>query len=663
MTEPEGTIERRFEASLDAFVVFFGVWTVFCNLLVFAGASFRLLLLLSPLPVAGSIALFLLLRRSRPAAPLPLAPRKARIPLPYKLVCAALLVAGYAWSSHFVIFWMTAAALLVVCWLDRPRRAGEVESGRRGVARVEAALLVAVILGAALFTTFVHRPDADDAMYMSVPVALLDHPERPVLHEDTMHGEEGFPLLGPFYRVTSHEVLVGALAFVTRLDPRVLYYFCFPLLFAALLVVAHWLPLRLASPRTATFGLLLTCFVIWAWGDVHHAYGNFGFVRLFQGKAVLVSICAPAIFYYAMRFVSRGDLASWLRLALAQVAMMGLSVSGVFVAPLLAGLVLLGGWRPDRRSTRIFLTGLLASTAVLVAGIVVARQVQAFGEFVSPLESGSTLKSLGLVLGHGWRSWLALFGLLAAAASSCATPRLRSSAGYLTAAFILLLNPWAGDLIARLEPTVSWRALWAIPFPLILGLMGAQLAARGPSRYGIRLGAIGVVVFGLVFALVPGRWTSSVTNKAQFRLAAFKLGEGGPAAERAVELTPPGGVILAPRRVAMWVTGIRHHPRLLAVRQDYLEIIVGKVLGPDEALQRRVLMEFVHGKRGISAAVSVADEIARREIDTVVTHPDLTARGGTVFFEELASRGYVREEVAHGFLVWTRGDPQDILDP
>jgi hypothetical protein len=307
--------------------------------------------------------------------------------------------------------------------------------------------------------------------------------------------------------------------------------------------------------------------------------------------------------------------------------------------------------------------GLLASTVVLVAGIVVTRQVQAFGEFVSLLESASTVKSLELVLGPGWRGWLALFALLGTAASTCATPRMRSSVGYLFAAFVLLLNPWAGDLIARVEPTVSWRSLWAIPFPLIVGLFGAQLAARGRSRYGIGLGAVGVLIFGLVFALVPGRWTSAADNKASFRLAAFKLGEGGPAAERAVEVTPAGGVILAPRRAAMWITGIRHHPRLLAVRQDYLDIVVGKALGAEEARQRRVLMEFVHGKRGIAEAVPVAEEIARRGIYTVVTHPDLTARGGEIFFGELARRGYVREEIANGFLVWTRTDPPAMLEP
>jgi hypothetical protein len=46
----------------------------------------------------------------------------------------------------------------------------------------------------------------------------------------------------------------------------------------------------------------------------------------------------------------------------------------------------------------------------------------------------------------------------------------------------------------------------------------------------------------------------------------------------------------------------------------------------------------------------------------VVTHPDLAARGGAVFFEALRERGYTSEESANGYLVWTRDSAARILD-
>jgi len=642
---------------LDAFVVFFGAWTLYCNVLVFSQASFHLLMLLSPLPVAVSFGLWIWLRRGATSATRQIVPREARVPWPYKLGAAAIVVAGYVWTQQLVLFWVLGTIFLVGCLLDQPRNATPARQREHGLERLDVVLLIVAILLAVTFTAIVHRPDADDAYYMSVPVALLDHPDRPVLQSDTMHGDEGFPLLGPFYRTVSYEVLIGAVAFVSGLDHRIPYYVLFPLVFAALLVIAHWLPLRLICPRIASTGVLFVCLAMMVWGDVHHTYGNFGLVRLFQGKAVLVSICAPAVLYYGLRFSSSGNRFDWVRLGLAQVAMMGLSASGVVIAPLLGGLVLLGSWRPDGRSTRILFLGLLASAVVVLEGVMVLVQVREFGEIVSPLEDTSTAKSLGLVLGHGWRAYLALYGLLGAAALSCATSRHRGIVGYLTAAFVLLLSPWSGDLISRAEETFAWRSLWAIPFPLILALAVAQLARRGPTRLGFRLGALVAVIFALVFTLSPGRWTWIAENKAQVRLAVFRVGEGSPAAERAVQVTPRDGVILAPRKVAMWITGIRGHPRLLGVRQDYLDIVVGKALGADEARRRRELMEFVHGKRETGMFREIADEIVRRRIDTVVTHPDLAARGGQAFFTEIADRGYEREEADNGYLIWKRSLP------
>jgi hypothetical protein len=355
-----------------------------------------------------------------------------------------------------------------------------------------------------------------------------------------------------------------------------------------------------------------------------------------------------------MRYSVDGGAAGWVRLALAQVVAMGFSPSGLIVAPLTAGLVLVGSWQPDRRATRLLFTGLAASAVVTVQAVVATLQVREFGEIVSPLDATSTAKALDLVLGHGWRAGLALFGLLGAVALSRHSPRRRGTVGYLTAAFLLLLSPWAGALISRAEPTFAWRALWAVPFPLVLGAMCAQLASRGPRIAGVRVGTVGVLIFALLFAFVPGRSTWAAENKARIKLSVLRVAEGFPAAERVVEVTRHDGLVLAPRRVATWITGMRGHPRLVGVRQDYLDIVVGKALGPDEARQRYLLMRFVQGKLGTDRTLSVADEIERREIDTVVTGPDLTAVGGQEFFDELARRGYDREDAAGGYILWTR---------
>jgi hypothetical protein len=636
-------LNRLFEAALDGFVTFFGLWTLVTVALVFAGGSFNALLLLSPLVVAASLWLWRMLRR----APEPQANEEsgsaARFPVPYRLVAAAAILALYAGTQQLWLLWALGGAFLALCLLDGPREA-EARPVAPAAGRAELVVVVVCLLAALSFTTLVHRYDADDAYYMSVPTAALDQRAQPLLAGDTMHGEPGLPLLGPHYRTVSYELLIAAVSFATGVDHRLHYYLLFPLLLATIWIVACRQTLRLLAPRGAAIGLAVICLVTMVWGDTHHAYGNFGLVRLFQGKAALVTIGAPFTLYYGLRYAAVGGRAAWLRLALAQLTMMGFSASGAVIAPLLAGLVLLGGWRPDAKRTRRFLVGLTASALPVIAAGIVALQVREFGAIVSPLDATGTARAIEMVLGQGPRALLALFGMLAAAALS---PRL---AGYLLAAFVLLLSPWSGQLISLAEETFAWRVLWAIPFPLILGIGAARAATTMP-----RAGLVGALIFAAVFAAVPGKTTWSAENKASFRLAAFKVGDGFPAAARAVAVTPAGGSVLAPRRAAMWITGFRNHPRLLAVRQDYLEITVGKVHGPEEAAERRLLMEFVHGKLGADRSREVAAAVERRAIDTVVTHPDLTARGGEAFFAELGRLGYGREQLPNGYIVWTRG--------
>lgn len=644
---------RAVKSAVDGFFVFLGVWTIYCNLSLFSGGSFNWLLALSPLPLAAAAGIWIWLRRPTLVPVAPEAPaREAKLPAKFKVAIALAIATLHALTGNASLFWIFGAPFALFCCWDQPRRKPFDDGASR--ATMGAWLVILTLFVAVAFTAVVHRPDADDAYYMSVSVSLLDNPQAPMLQADTMHGDPLLPLLGPYYRTASYEMLIAALAFLSGSDPRFAYYTVMPLLFAAMLVLVSWLCLRRVAPLGAAVGVAVTCLAMMVWGDVPHSFGNFAFVRLFQGKAALVSICVPGILYYGSRFAERGDARNWIRLALAQLACMGLSASGLVIAPLAAGLVLLGGMRRDRDALARLSLGLLACLPVLAAALVVTLQVKEFGEIVSPPDESSTARSIEIAMGIGARTQLALGALLLAIATAVGGRGRRSALGYLTAAFVLLLSPWSGALLSRAEPTFSWRSLWALPFPLIVGALVAGWISLGADRSRRRLGIAASLLLVGLFVLVPGIVTWSSANHAAFELAAYRVAEGRPAAEEAVRATPSDGTILAPRLVAMWITGIRGHPRLLAVRQDYLEIVVAKVYGEQEAERRRTMFEFVHGELGTARSLEVADEIARREIDTIVTHPDLHAQGAEIFFGELERIGYRRHVVEHGFTLWTR---------
>jgi len=654
MTDPPPShFVRGVKSLVDAFFVFFGVWTVYCTISVFFGGSFSWLLALTPLALAAAAGIWIWLRRPI-AAPIEdeVPTREARVSVRIKIAAALAIAALHTLTGNAALLWTLGTPFALFCCWDQPKR--KPSSDGRSRSRAGLLLVLLTVIVAIAFTAVVHRPDADDAYYMSVPVSLLDHPRAAMLQADTMHGDPLLPLLGPYYRTVSYEILIGAMAFLTGSDPRFVYYAVMPLLFAAMLVLIHWLCLRRVAPHGAAVGVAVTCVAMMVWGDVHHSFGNFSFIRLFQGKAVLVSLCVPAILYYATRFTERGDARSWVRLALAQLAGMGLSASGLVIAPLAAGLVLLGGLRHGRSGLTRLLLGILSAAPVVAAALVVTFQVQEFGEIVSPLDATSTDRSIEIAMGHGLRTHLALAALLLAIATAGASRGRRGALGFLAAGFVLLLSPWSGELFSLAEPTFSWRSLWAIPFPLIIGGLVAGWISVGRESLNRQLGAAVSLLLVVLFVFVPGTHTWSQANKSSLQMRAYRVGNGWPAAEAAVAQTPANGLILAPRRVAMWITGIRQHPRLLAVRQDYLTIVVAKVYGDQEAKRRRAMLEFVHGKLGIARSLEIASEIERREINTIVTHPDLHAQGAEIFFAELERIGYRRQDVENGFALWTR---------
>ena len=52
-------------------------------------------------------------------------------------------------------------------------------------------------------------------------------------------------------------------------------------------------------------------FVLVAVGETHRWYGNFSFVRMWQGKSIFLSVFMPLVYAYALRFAVRPNLRDW----------------------------------------------------------------------------------------------------------------------------------------------------------------------------------------------------------------------------------------------------------------------------------------------------------------------------------------------------------------
>jgi hypothetical protein len=434
-----------------------------------------------------------------------------------------------------------------------------------------------------------------------------------------MHGEIDLPLLLPVYRVHSFELLTAEIAHLTGLAPIWVYYLVLPTLLAMLMIIAHWLVLRRLLPKAAFMALLVVLLVMLAWGDRHRSYANFGFVRLFQGKSVLLSVMVPLAFYYALRYIEGRDLRSLLLMCLVPIAGIGCSSSGLLSITAIVCLVLLAGWRPNLPQTKLVAAGLLAAVYPALVGLWMMGDVAASGGLSIRSMATDAASSTTRVFGDGGRAFLGFFAILAF--SFMVTPgrrKLLLGFAFLTVAFVF--SPWTSKLAAAtVSANMSWRIYWAVPVPLLVGLafagLGVELTAGWRSG---TLRGVACLLPGILFCAMPGTWAMSPDNGTRIGSPGYKVPEQYAIAEEAIRLTPPRGRVLASADVSPWIPVHRDHPYPIAVRASFVRNLADG-MGRQEADLRLWMLGFVSVDDPPERIRElVVQEIESRRIDTIV---------------------------------------------
>ena len=618
------------DRSVPLLVLPYAVWTMYVHLITAAHASFDTLLYGSPIMVlvaaVATAAWFRLpwpallyqpaITGGQPAAATARAIGHRSVPfavLAMAIVWVGLLSAGL---SYPVFWWMTLPAMFGA-WMwnlrDEACATFEVDAGKRA-----AWIVVMVAAAAVCITLFASRPDADDAFYRSISATLLRYPKQPVLLHDTLYRLPDVPILLQFYRLSNYDVLVAALARLTVADHLLIAYLVLPSLFAAFSVLGWAYLLRRIVPARWPWVLLILFLVVMALGEAHAAYGNFAFVRLFQGKAILVTGMVPVIAGSALVFARRGGARHWLLLFAAQIAALGISASALFVAPAAAMLGLAGGWSPNVASSRRFVLGLFASAYVFGAGWVM-ESVTHGGE---DLVSASPMPAVMPILDDTWGWWstrLLLVALLAAWAFVRDPVRAR----YLSAgAFFFLLavlDPYTVRFVADhlVGIRTYWRLTWTLPLPLFLAvLLDGAIERALHMRSKLLAGGVCVALAGL--AIVFG-WRFGTLRSANGVTLGLPEPKVAPVeyqiAATVAKDVPENGAVLAPEAVSIWVPGFVVHPELLGVRSLYLT----RAFSRRDAARRDALMRYVAGEyRPPDSAVWFDDALSRYGLTTVV---------------------------------------------
>jgi hypothetical protein len=421
----------------------------------------------------------------------------------------------------------------------------------------------------------------------------------------------------PVYRLHSYEVWNGALSLLTGV-PAIA---CFHLIGAALgaLLVPLCLArlLRWLTPRDWLWTVLAVVWVLIAAGDVHRWYGNFAFVRIWQGKSIFLFVFLPLVYAYAVEFALRPTLRSWVLLAAAQIAALGCSSSAVWAAPVGALVAACCALRPTRAGLRRALLVVLASMYVLGMGwgmkqaVELDREARAkpSTEETEPLRAqkaaelarrhkpGNQLEeALGLVTGNSHLRTATLVALLAAWACCGRGLARRFAIVVPLAVTLLILNPYTTLWLSENVTGVSyWRSLWALPIPLLMALMlvaPLRLAGRRRSA-GVFAVLAGFAVFA---AAVPGVRGLSQENGVELGWPRLKvLPETYRWAVLLTQKAGPGAVVVAPGSISIWLPTLHHRVHPLVVRSMYLYRYRNQ-LGMEGFLHRLLMANYAGGE-------------------------------------------------------------------
>jgi hypothetical protein len=662
----------------DGAAVAFALWTLCCHALVVAGGNLQHLIALYA--VTATLALFLWRRLSQrlspqsPAPPSELAggtgPAIGWVTGTPGLALRMLgLIVGVTAAIAIspeqhpgALWWITVAVLgtaaLPFVFVEPPPVTQPDASRWRELALwTIAGVCLCVVL-------VVHRPDIDDAFYINLAVAAADMPSQPLMSGDTMLGVSGLPMHMPAHRIHSYELWNGALSYITGI-PAI---YCFHWIAAGLVAIgvplSHARLFRLLTPKHWVWAVAVLVVVLLASGETHRSYGNFSFVRLWQGKAIYLFFFMPLVYAYGIRFALRPGIASWTLLCAAQIGALGCSSSAVWAAPAGALMALCCGLRPTRRGLATFAVGALASSYVLIAGWLLRGELQPMlATEIREFHFGAQFDSaLTHVFGISRLLQFGVASVLLAWACWGAGLARRFAIVFPLAVWLVLLNPyWDNWVAANLTGPSFWRAMWSLPAPILMTLIlvaPLQFGRNGSRRalLGSRVACVAAVA---TFALgVPRYSTFGADNAAP---ADMGIWLGAPSiqipslnrkwAALLTESVPPGSFVVAPPNISVWISTFHDRAYPLQTRRLYLYRHAA-FLGVDDTEDRTAMTRYVGGMAtGGNPAAAFGRGLDRYQIAGVCLRDSPLAAESRLV---LQATGFRRTQRADQHEIWVR---------
>ncbi len=471
-------------------------------------------------------------QQASPSEPLLCAPTQKWMFTTVLLLVASLFV---AWSLAteaiprkvaIALFGLLFATNFAVSVIARRRNAVElapVESPPTASAKIVSAAVALLLVFQLVSTTICVREDKDDCLYLSAALLLQDEPAMGI--EEPSHRGEGLPS-NPQYAWQTWELWGALLARVTGVHPLVVFR---TLLAPVIVLISFFLYaqiLKIALPRShrAIAMLILLTYLTIGMSSHFSAY-NYLLPRPAQGKTWLIHVATPAIIIFALEFVRRPRLSTWLLLLSSSFAALGFAPTAVFLVPSLLGPLLLATLvvtpRPSTLKSVVF-TSAAVMPQVIFALILIFSGEASGHEEARPWWTSSRWASNFFFMHLGVRDGggaLELFALMTSPflliflwrRDQWLYPLIFTWLFFATVANPLLYPFVAGPI----RGAVGYiRLFWLVPYAILLGALFAGLGSMMSRYRSAQWGELFVVAVAVVMMpIVGGRFVWSSTNR------------------------------------------------------------------------------------------------------------------------------------------------------
>jgi hypothetical protein len=400
-------------------------------------------------------------------------------------------------------------------------------------------------------------------------------------------------------------------------------------------------------------------------GESHRTFGNYAFNRLWQGKAVLLTIGLPTFVAMSLDYFRWPGWRSWIGVAACATALSGMSTTSIVLLPILAAAlffswVIVRGFSPTSAMDRV--TWKLAAAYFLSTAYVVGFGLLFLVLSAGDLQRGTSINQnfpqtysgqIQLVFGNGISTTAILLAVSVVVCLLLLNGWQRLFvAAWLVCVAAVVLNPVIADVLMEYvaPPNIYWRLSYLLPFPLCIGLSGAALFDRfGGSRIWL-IGLLAIAILSGFAHTIPG--TSSIFQNGTRVGLGYQLKHRRLAHVLEIVETAPRGTMMAPWPIGNLVILASGHHAQMAVRPDGLALW----FPASEAEARLAASDFLAtgagGRHGLVTLIDLVAESA--DVRSVVVRSAVARRYDVE--EALAKLGFGPGRAVRHMTVFSRED-------